>query len=232
MSDVLTLAESSAGRWFARHLPPLHVVLGDSIARDAKFRSRFSHHDFLQLATGGATWRSTELKLTNHLEAWRREATVRGRRLGTAIVWHSGNDVYHRSTRLPHYDEETLSAAAKSASGIINSLLQEAEAVVVFGPLPRLRGETGPDGMWSRPWEHTAAFHLERRLRHRLPRGAVFVRMGGLLTRKYAGRSSIFRGCAHWYAEDGVHMTEAGYARLADSPDLPVWIVVGAGIKD
>ena len=108
MSDVLTLAESSAGPWFARHLPPLHAVLGDSIARDAKFRSRFSHHDFMQLGTGGATWRSTELKLADHLQAWRQEATARSRRLGTAVVWHSGNDVYHRSTGIPHYDEETV----------------------------------------------------------------------------------------------------------------------------
>ena len=93
--------------------------------------------------------------------------------------------------------------------------------MVILGPLPRLSGETGPDGMWSHPWEHSAAFHLERRLQHRLPRGAVFVKMDRLLIRNFAGRSSIFRGCAHRYAKDGEHMTEAGYARLADSPDVP-----------
>ena len=100
----------------------------------------------MKLATGGATWRSTDLKLAGHLQAWRQEASAQGWLLGTAVVWHKGNDIYHCRTGLPHYDE-TLSAVTESASNIIGSLLHEAEAVVVLGPLPHLSRETGPDGM-------------------------------------------------------------------------------------
>ena len=93
--DVLEVSDPEAHRWLSRHLrrsaPPLHLLIGDSVARDAGLRSRLGRHQFLNLARGGATWASTADELHTILERWTSEAEERGRRLGEVVVWLSAH---------------------------------------------------------------------------------------------------------------------------------------------
>ena len=96
-----------------------------------------------------------------------------------------------------------------------------AERVIVLGPLPRLDGEIN-----GARWEHTSAFHLERRLLHGLPEEVQFVPLGRQLTKKWAGRHSCVDGCARWYTMDSIRLSAEGYARLADI--ISVWLTMDA----
>ena len=64
----------------------------------------------LNRARRGETWRS----LLDHLEAdivvWQMAATAGGFITATVVIWLTGNDVYHRHTRLSSFSEDTLSA--------------------------------------------------------------------------------------------------------------------------
>ena len=221
--DVLTISDPGATSWLERRLPKLHLLLGDSIARDSGMISRLRNDVIFSRARGGATWSSLGRSLPDLLREWSAEAEELGRTRGAVLVWITGNDVYNRYTGLSSYSENILMDVSDHAGSVIHTLMLQATEVIVLGPLPRLSGEV----MGTR-WEQTAAFHLERRLFHQLPRGTRFVPLGRQLTRKSGGRYACVAGCQGWYSGDGVHLSPAGYAKLADAAELPVWLRLSA----
>ena len=221
--DVLEISDVQARPWLRRQLPPLHLLLGDSVARDAGVRSRFNKDAFLQRAYGGATWTSLSCDVSEIIREWSQEATSRGRRLGSAVLWLTGNDVYQRRSGMASFPEDRLAEIAGQAGEVCRALAKSADKIFVLGPLPRLSGE-----VTGTRWEQTAAFHLERRLHHQLPKGVYFVRWGRQLMKKNLGRYSCVPGCQRWYQEDGTHLTGAGYSKLADSAELPIWLRMDA----
>ena len=80
-------------------------------------------------------------------------------RLGSVVIWLTGNDIYNPWTLLPSIAEDRLQNIATCALHVTDQLLREAEQVLVMGPLPRLTCD-----MVGLNWEHSGAFHLERRL--------------------------------------------------------------------
>ncbi|KAF0307133.1 hypothetical protein FJT64_021480 [Amphibalanus amphitrite] len=228
--DVLEVSDPEAHRWLSRHLrrsaPPLHLLIGDSVARDAGLRSRLGRHQFLNLARGGATWASTADELHAILDRWTSEAERRGRRLGEVVVWLSGNDVYSRLTRLANFSEETLSDSGRLARGVCRHL-QSLARVTVLGPLPRPSGE-----VHGGRWETTAAYHLERRLKHCLPPSVRLIPLGRQLLRRSGRRHCVVPACASYFRSDGVHLSAEGYGRVADALQLPIWLAVTAAFPD
>ena len=97
--------------------------------------------------------------------------------------------------------------------------MRVASGVVVLGPIARLSSEALPV-----QWENTAAFALERRLLHTLPRGADVVPLGRQLTKKLQRRPHCVSDCFQWYKRDGVHLNTEGYQKLAKMDRLPEWV--------
>ncbi|KAF0300942.1 hypothetical protein FJT64_026668 [Amphibalanus amphitrite] len=219
--NVLDISEPGATAWLEAQLPKLHLLLGDSVARDCQLESRIRRDEFFSLARGGDSWSALHRDLPDRLSEWVREISARGSRPGSAVVWMTGNDIYNKYTGLASFTEDGLITLAEYARDVTRALLDVAEGVVVLGPLPRLDGEIN-----GARWEQTSAFHLERRLLHGLPDEAQFVPLGRQLTKKWAGRHSCIDDCARWYAMDGVHLSADGYARLADI--IPIWLTMGA----
>ena len=138
---------------------------------------------------------------------------------GNAIVWLTGNDCYNKRSKLRSFDDERLEIVATHAINVTRRLLQVSERVIVLGPLPRMSGEI-PDAQWVQ----CAAYHLERRLLHRLPEPVTFVPLGRQLSKKSARRHCMTLECLIWFRHDRTHLSEAGYRKLAD--DLPVWLTL------
>ena len=220
MGEALLVNDPEARRWFARqhHLasPKLHLLLGDSIARDAGLRSRLPREEIMNLASSGATWAKVNSDLKKNLARWREAAETRGRRRGTVILWLTGNDVYGKDSHLSSFDDDRLASIADTALEVIAKL--RGEEVLVLGPLPRLSGEA----MGIR-WVRAAAYHLERRLLHSLPPSVRLVPLGRQLTRRSQNRHSVTNDCAIWFRWDRTHLNRAGYAKVSDA--LPVWLV-------
>ena len=185
--DVLNLADPEASSWLEAQLPQLHLLLGDSVARDSMMGSRIRDDEFLSRTKGGDSWCSLHRDLQDHIHAWDRETSAAGRRRGAAVVWMSGNDIYNKFSGLSSYSEDKLMSLADLARDTTESLLGITEKVIVLGPLPRLSGEVS-----GARWERTSAFHLERRLLHQLPQEVCFVPLGRQLTKMWAGRHSCF----------------------------------------
>ena len=221
--DVLDLMDPDSRRWLDRQLPRLHFLVGDSVARDCGLQSRIRRDRFRNRARGGVTWATLDRDLPAILRSRDDAATARGRQRGDVVVWLSGNDVYNRQSLLPSFSPESLESVAVHANNVSRKLLEEANSVVVLGPLPRLSGE-----MFGARWEQTAAFHLERRLRHGLPKQVRFIPLGRQLTRKEHNRHAITPGCLPWYQPDRTHLSPAGYEKLQDSLEFPIWITMAA----
>ena len=222
MAEILELFDVDAGGWPAWaeqkvRQGRLHLVLGDSIARDANWSSRFQGDAFLNAARGGATWRSVRRHLSIDLAKWNAAVVRQGRRHGRVVLWLTGNDLYCRRTGQASWDQELLQSLSKAAEELVAALPK----ALVLGPLPRLGGEAG-----GAKWETTAAFHLERRLLHCLPTSARFVPMGRHLTIRRRGRQECPVACKPWFHADGVHLTKIGYQKLSDF--LPIWLCMNA----
>ena len=203
--------------------PRLHLLIGDSIARDAGLHSRLRHDEVLNLAKGGATWATTARDLDNIIDTWTTEAAGRGRRLGDVIIWITGNDVYKRHSARHNYNEAGLARCGAHAGVVCRRLLARGGGVTLLGPLPRLSGDvTG-----SR-WETTASYHLERRLKHSLPPEVRLVQLGRQLLRRTCGGYRVTAECAPAFRRDGVHLTAQGYARLAAAKAMPEWVAMTA----
>ena len=223
--DVLHVEDPGAGPWLRRQTPPLHLLLGDSVARECMMRSRLRRDRMLNGAWGGATWRELREKLDGVLVNWEQEAEAEGRRLGSVIIWLTGNDIYSKKSGLRCDGEDNLADIAEDAKYVARRLMRVAERVLVLGPLPRYGAELS-----GTPWICTAAYQLERRLLHQLPRQVRVVPLGRQLCRKYRGDYAIGVKSADWFARDGVHITPAGFGKLMDAESLPVWLTMDAAI--
>ena len=118
-------------------------------------------------------------------------------------------------------DEESLNIIGHDAVSVLEQLLGQVETVLVLGALPRLSGD--PIGC---KWEHTAGYHMERRLVHRLPKEVRYCKFGRQLTKKVKGRHAMTEGNAEWYALDRTHLSMEGYEKLADANEFPVWLTM------
>lgn len=236
MSD-LELADDEAAVWFAANASPerpsgppvvvcggrLHLILGDSIAKRAAFSACSPEDRILNRARGGATWSSLLGEVNQAIVSWRTAAAATGRTTGTAIIWLTGNDVYSKLSGLPRYSDVTLKEIARQACLVLQRLRSHGE-VVILGPLPRLAGE-----LRGCTWNSTAAYRLERTLIRGGPGDlAAVVPLGRYLTRKMGRRRSGMKGCEPWFRDDGVHLTEEGYARLAGAGAFPKWLQMKA----
>ena len=219
--EVLALDDPEVAAWAEEERPLLHLLMGDSVARDSGLRTRNDRDRVFCSARGGATWASLATKLPDILREWSAEAAELEYRRGKAIAWLSGNDVYHRRSLLQSYSDESLRVVADHATAITRRLLEEADDVLVLRPLPRLSGD-----MIGLNWEHSASFQLERTLLRRLPSEISFVTWGRQLTRKARGKHSFTAGCLHWYEPDRTHLTAAGYRKLADAEQFPGWLML------
>ena len=222
--EVLYVNDPGAGPWLRRQTPPLHLLLGDSVARDCMMRSRLRRDRMMNAAWGGATWKELRKELDGVLVAWEQEAEAEGRRLGSVISL-TGNDIYSKESGLRCDGEDNLADIAEDAKDVTRRLMRVAERVLVLGPLPRYGAELS-----GTPWICTAAYHLERRLLHQLPRQVRVVPLGRQLCRKNHGDYAIGVKCASWFARDRVHISPAGLGKLMDSEAMPVWLTMDAAI--
>ena len=138
----------------------------------------------------------------------------------------TANDAYSRLTGLGSVDDQVLDQSALLLVKLMKRVTARCPgcAVVILVPLARPDGE-----LRGVAWEKTAAFHLERRTmkasRNQAGITSVkYVILGRCLTKKQNGRHAITEGCSEWYQPDGVHLSDAGYRKLADAIHLPVWI--------
>ena len=199
----------------------LHLLLGDSVAFRSGLGAVDAGDDFFNGATGGATWRTLLRSLPNKLEAWRSTCSSSGRSPGSIVIWMSGNDIYSRLTQLPHMEESHLSEVVDIAQEVLNRIRAEEDQVdiIILGPLPRLSGE-----VMGATWESTAAYHLERALlKRQLGENITVIKLGRALTKKISHkRSGLCLGCLLWFDDDRVHLSPAGYQKLA--LHLPSWM--------
>ena len=235
MSD-LELEEEEAAVWFETHASPerlsgplvadcgrLHLILGDSVAKRADFSASSGEDRVLNRARGGATWASLLGEVNQAITSWQTAAAAIGRTTGKIVVWLTGNDVYSKLSGLPRYSDASLKEIARQACLVLQRLRVAGE-VVVLGPLPRLAGE-----LRGCTWNSTAAYRLERTLLRGGPGElATVVPLGRYLARKMGKRRSGMKGCEPWYGEDGVHLTAAGYTRLAGAGPFPKWLQMKA----
>ena len=223
--DVLRVSDPGAGPWLRRQTPPLHLLLGDSVARGCQMRSRLRRERMRNGAWGGATWSELREELDGVLGAWEQEAAAEGRRLGSAVIWMTGNDVYSKESGLRCDGDSRLADIAEDAKYVTRRLLRMAERVLVLGPLPRYGAELS-----GTPWICTAAYRLERRLLHQLPRRVKLITLGRQLCRKNRGDYAIGHKCAGWFTRDRVHISPTGLGKLLDAGALPVWLTMDAAI--
>ncbi|KAF0286751.1 hypothetical protein FJT64_001496 [Amphibalanus amphitrite] len=221
--DVLRINDTSACSWYRRQQRAVHLVLGDSIARDSGLASRLPGEDVLNLAKGGATWRSLSQDLPSMLHQWSTRVHEGQQEYGTCLVWLTGNDIHSRLTELASFDEQAAGSVLDIAQRVIAELKLYTKSVMLLGPLPRLSGEVVPI-----KWEQTATFHFERRLKHVLDGSVQFVPLGRQLTRKQRNVRSLNSECAMWFRQDLVHLSPEGYGRVADAPELPIWVKMTA----
>ena len=200
--------------------PRLHLVLGDSTAQRADITSRFRGDRVLNLARDTERWAS----LLDHLEAdittWQAVAAAKELKVGTVILWLTGDDVYGGNSGIARFDMELLESVSRAATDVITGLWKQAEAVLLFGPLARLASEV--PGV---TWESTGAYHLERNL-SKLDLGVQLICLGRALTRKMGRHRHGLKGCDQWYLTDGVHLSPEGYAKLAEHGSFPVWLTL------
>ena len=238
MSDIEFIDEEASG-WLADNQPPatriqrfgdlggdrrprLHLLVGDSIARDAGIASRFHGDNFISRARGGETWKSLQERIETDIVAWQMAASAQGLATGIVVVWLTGNDVYSRMSLMSNFNCEILDSVGRAARSVVRQLQRQAEEVLVLEPLPRLAGE-----VFGAAWETTAAYHLERTTL-KMDVGARIITLGRALTRKMGKSRHGLKGCEQWFRPDGVHLSPDGYAKLADAGSFPVWLTMRA----
>lgn len=234
----LDLEAGNAAAWFAgqelpgepvvgrpagrRRRPRMHLVVGDSIARRAGLGSRFPGDRMLSRARSSETWGSLLDQISYDLRAWQIAAEAEGLTPGAIIIWLTGNDVYGPISHLRSFDDEKLLEIGRLARRVIGSCGEAAREVIVLGPLPRTAGELGPA-----IWQETASYKLERTLIHQ-PGNFKFVTLGQALTRKVGRNLHALAGVDHWFKDDGIHLSRAGYGKLAEAGSLPIWLTLSA----
>ena len=180
---------------------PLHLVLGDSIARDAPWRS-----DILCLARSGNNWRRQAERLERDLAQWRDVEITEDRPKGTVLLWLGSNDVYVRKG-------ECVTNPISTVKEVLRNL--EDESVVVVGPLPRGWCDRG------RRWGGTKAYWLERAFKYGLPSRCPLYKPGHRLThmmhkQRVVGDGTQRNGRIIPWFRDGTHLTSEGYWKISD----------------
>ena len=215
------LNPGEAGRIPLRMLHPpgqMHLLLGCSIARDAGLEARDQDDMVLNLAVGGNTWAKVAGHLDGDLRTWREAAASFGRELGKVILWLSGNEAYDRETGA----NLLIDAPRGPLEAIIQGVLHAVRAVaspVVLGPLPRF----WVDRML--PWEHTAAYALDRKEKEAAT-AEEFCSLGKSFTTKMKKRHVILDKARAWFRRDGIHLTREGYLKVAATGVFPAWLRV------
>ena len=122
----------------------LHLLLGDSIARDAGI-SVTSPNLMLNRVRGGDSWRRLCDRVATEMRDWRRAAAGYGVPLGNVVIWMTGNDIYPDGTSEKR--RQQLSSMQDHMTIVLDAVNECAEEVHIIGSLPRLAHDKG------RAWE-------------------------------------------------------------------------------
>ena len=224
----LEIRDADADDWFGgqlrhdeRQRPRLHLLVGDSVARDAPYRASAEPDGVLNLSRSSATWNKLSKRIHDDLESWSTAAAASGRARGAIIIWLSGNDAYSKLSGLANKDPAHLRKVQDEVRDVLRKIREAGftEEVVILGPLPRPAAD-----LMEGTWESTGAYHLERALlKLRLDDGVTLVKLGRALTIKISKkRSGIGYKCLPWYKHDQVYLSAGGYRKLA--PKLPAML--------
>ena len=197
-------------------LGQLHLLLGCSITCDAKLACQNSDDIILNLAMGGNTWAKVTLHLSEDLRSWEEAAEAFGCNCGRVIIWLSENEAYNRNRGV----NLLLDAPRGPLEATIRGVLEDVRVVatpVVLGPLPRFWNDR------LAPWEQSASYLLDRKV-HEAARDDEFFPLGRSFTVKMAGRHVIGDRVQDYFCRDGIHLTRAGYLRVATR--FPAWLRV------
>ncbi|XP_043203813.1 ras-responsive element-binding protein 1-like isoform X1 [Amphibalanus amphitrite] len=194
------------------------LVVGDSMVRRAGFEACPPYH-LTVAARDGLAWTRGLVWLHEQIMTWAEAARAAGRRLGPVLIWVGGNDVYPGPGGIrgsPEGVTQKISLLLTDLAGIIPD-------VTLVGPTPRPANDEGL------LWNKTPAFLLERQMLSLRDggRGPAVLSVGRRLCRWRNGptRGHYVHSTA-FYNPDGVHLTGAGYGRLA--PRLPAWLRTGS----
>ena len=192
--------------------------MGYSIARRSGLRSKFHQDRVVSRARSGETWRSLLKHVQADIRVWQLMAAAQGLRPGSIIIWLTGNDVYGRVSGLRSFDDDRLRKVGHKARAVVALVQRHTEEIVILGPLPRISAE-----LYGDTWEAPASYHLDRTLRKSGLGGQVsIVTLGRALCRKISRkRYGIRDGCEIWFRTDGVHLSGAGYEKVAQVGGLP-----------
>ena len=222
-TDDLELDDTDL-EWLQELQPPhafrdprrLHLVCGDSIAKNAPIKAR-PPDDVLSVARGGQTWRRLLDSAAEHVRSWTSAANTRQLEVGNAAIWLTGNDVYPRRHAAEPISglREQCESLCDTVTGAVSALHTVARSVIILGPLPR-RMDLG------RPWEQTPAFHLERQILRCVEDmdGVCLLPLGRQLCTRRRSRHVV--QCIDYFRGDGVHLSQKGYDRLL--PRFPTWL--------
>ena len=185
-------------RYSYRRRPAVHLVLGDSVGRDARLASRYHRDLVIDRCRGGATWTTVLKNLQDDLLPWLHAKDTFHLEPGHIIIWLSGNDSHSRSTGLGRIsDELNLQVKVSVRETLLRLSEKQPAAIIVLGPLPR------PDGQVSGlAWEKTASYHQERAAKEAIQSAedllhcpATLVLLGRALNKKSGGRHSVTAEC-------------------------------------
>ena len=230
MTDVLELNDADAPRWFARQgardpdpeAPArIHLLVGCSIAKGSKMDAE-GDDLVVNRARSGETWSKLADLQSDDIRTWQRAASCFGLEKGSVIIWISGNDAYDKHSGanlfldMDPIEEQRLEATIRD---VLAAYREVAAGVVVLGPLPRFAHDR------FLPWEHTAAYKLDRKVKEATTK-EEFHSLGKALTMKLKRRHVVRDECADWFSVDGVHLTPAGYRKVAAADSFPKWLHV------
>lgn len=238
-SDVLDVVDAEASAWLeqqeagpspgsgdpqptpagqsARPPPVMHLLLGCSVARDARLRAR-APDIILNRAHGGETWQRVAAHLDENLAAWHRAAASLRMGRGCVVVWLSGNEAYDRNTGANLLAGVPRGELEDTISEVVTKVRKVAR-LILLGPLPRFH----VDRLWI--WEATAAYRLDRKVCEAALPGE-FVSLGKGLTKKLDGNHTLGDDCQQWFQWDGIHLSKEGYRKVSRIQKFPQWLHV------
>ena len=218
------------------------LIIGDSFVRRAAFRPQVGDWEiatWVPSSSVGKTWRGCldSGALMRVAGAWAGETRRRGREPAAVAIWLGGNDVYPLRA-LPGPLSGALWAAVRDAVATIG---EEVAPVTMIGPTPRpsrdaprLRHAVEGGAVAEAKWESTAAFQYLDRPVHRWLGGEDRLRVRHLsvgkwvLERRRESRKvsayMLSRAALANFDDDGVHLSPAGYEKLAGRTGWLNWL--------